>query len=490
MKNDPLKTLFLGAVLTLGFFPAEAGAMNLNLVVPWANKCSSPQKPELAFYSPQSQTLLFEKEKSVDVFCQSGVKALGLTWSLHRNMVKTPFLTGQGEALPSNLFKISLATAKLPPGFYDLRVKLDVGLEKPLEGVCVFGWKADKMPVTETRPADFKKFWEGALDAYSKVPLDPKVESEVKTFKGKEIDDYNTLSASLPPTPYDPEGIKTDEVESFKISFAGPDGGRVYAWLAKPKGDGPFPALLVLPGAGFNPRPRPLEHARHGYLAIDMQVHGQDVDLPKYEHLPGYDEDVVYEPAEKNYMMNIYLRAVRAVDYLCSRGDVDKKRIATVGGSQGGRLSIVVPALDKRVAATVPSIAWGANYPSLAWSARCNGIKNPEDKSWRPGYVFGPKSDGMELVGAPPQPDTPAAKCVTYYDPMNFAPDVKCPVFMNVGLIDYVSPPSHVWAEYLRLGSKDKTMTPLPGLGHDWSAEFDRRAWRWLDSRLGTKQAG
>jgi hypothetical protein len=30
----------------------------------------------------------------------------------------------------------------------------------------------------------------------------------------------------------------------------------------------------------------------------------------------------------------------------------------------------------------------------------------------------------------------------------------------------------------------DKAMVPLQGLGHDWSAEFDRRAWRWLDERL------
>jgi hypothetical protein len=25
---------------------------------------------------------------------------------------------------------------------------------------------------------------------------------------------------------------------------------------------------------------------------------------------------------------------------------------------------------------------------------------------------------------------------------------------------------------------------PLPGLGHDWSAEFDRMAWKWLDKRF------
>ena len=482
-----MKTL----LLLLGCFTMQLQAMNLNLSGTWGNKCSPPEKPEIAFYSHQSETLLFENTEDVVIYCQSGVKALSLTWTLHCNMVQTPFLTGTAEALPSNRFKISLATAKLSPGFYDVRVHLNVGQPKSLDGVCVFGWKAGKMPIRETRPADFRAFWDKALAEYAKVPLDAKIETEVKSFQGKEIDDYNTLSACLPPAPYDPEGIKTDEVESFKISFAGPDGGRVYAWLAKPKGDGPFPAMLVLPGAGFNPRPRPLEHARHGYLAIDIQVHGQDVDLPKYEHLSGYDDDnVVYDPVDKNRMMNVYLRAVRAVDYLCSRPDVDKKRVVTVGGSQGGRLSIIVPALDKRVVATVPCIAWGGNYPSLAWSSKCNGIQNPEDKHWRPGYVYGPKSDGRELIGAPVQPDTPAAKCAAYYDPMNFAPDVKCPVFMNAGLIDYISPPSHIWAVYLKLGAKEKTLTPLPGLGHDWSAEFDRRAWRWLDAKITSKKEG
>ncbi len=55
---------------------------------------------------------------------------------------------------------------------------------------------------------------------------------------------------------------------------------------------------------------------------------------------------------------------------------------------------------------------------------------------------------------------------------------------MNSGLIDPVSPPTSIWAVYKRLASKDKSLVVLPGLAHDWSAEFDRRAWRWLDKTL------
>lgn len=478
----------LGAgLLCLAAASVDAPAMNLNLVSPWGTKCSPPQTPDLAFYSHQSETLLFDSGSRIEIYCQAGLRtATGMQWSLHRNRIETPFRAGKAEALPPNRFKLVVDTAGLQPGFYDLRVTLDVGLAKPVEGVCVFGWQADKMAIRDTRPADFRQFWDKALAEYAQIPLDAKVESEVKTFTGKEIDEYNSKSAALPPS-YDPEGCRSDEVESCKISFAGPDGGRVYAWLAKPKGNGPFPAMLVLPGAGFNARPRPLEHARHGWLAIDVQIHGQDVDLPKYEPISGYNDSPVYEPVEKFYFRNVYLRAVRAVDYLCARPDVDRQRVVTVGGSQGGRLSVVVPALDARVAATVPCIANSPNYPHLAWVARCNGLASPFDRPWVKGYVRGPKSDGRELAGAPPQPDTAEARCWAYYDPMNFAPDVKCPAFFNAGLIDPVSPPYSVWAAYLRLGSADKTLVPLPGLGHDWSSEFDRRAWRWLDKTLDRK---
>ena len=40
-----------------------------------------------------------------------------------------------------------------------------------------------------------------------------------------------------------------------------------------------------------------------------------------------------------------------------------------------------------------------------------------------------------------------------YYDTISFAPDVKCPVYMNAGLIDFTSPATTVFAVYKELGS-------------------------------------
>jgi cephalosporin-C deacetylase-like acetyl esterase len=49
------------------------------------------------------------------------------------------------------------------------------------------------------------------------------------------------------------------------------------------------------------------------------------------------------------------------------------------------------------------------------------------------------------------------------------------------GLIDPVSPAYSVWSVYNRLPVDNKRMVANDGHAHDWSAEFDRQAWKWLE---------
>jgi cephalosporin-C deacetylase-like acetyl esterase len=472
--------------------------MTSNLALPWNDLCSQPQNPYLAFYSTQRDDLMFDKEDRIELRCQAGLRAVSLKWTLHRNLINTPFREGMAEPLPGNKFAIRLDSAGLHPGFYELRVELDTGVtsdakealaKRPVRGVCVFGWRAEKMALADSRPTDFTPFWDQAKASLAKIPLDAH-EGPTTVFAAKEIDAYNVASAYLPPD-YDPAGHRVETVESCKVDFAGPAGGRVYGWMAKPapqraegsvagpEGKGPFPAMLILPGAGNNARPRPLEHARHGYLALDIQVHGQDVDLEKYSVL---DEKAALDPGDPRigYSRAMYLRCLQAINYLSSRPDVDPNRIVVVGGSQGGRLGIVVAALDPRVKAVVAAIAHYGNHPYQHWTRGCNA-RRTGDGIADPALA----ADGMGLSVAPPVADDATSRREAYYDPMNFAPDVRCAVLMSAGLIDPVSPPVCVFAIYNRLGTAKKTMVPLDGLGHDWSAEFDRHAWRWLDGVLG-----
>ena len=510
-----MKTRKVVLALSLLVGVTQLCAMNHNLAWPWGNpaRCSNPQTPLFAFYNRENTTMMFDSGDEIAIYCQAAVRTgSGLTWKLSRCQVAEPFMSGEAEDLPANLFVVRIPTKDLTPGFYDLRVKLEgLGSAKldlfprkgrngevtvqsvPPTGICTFGWKADEMPVAEYRPADFVQFWRKAYADYrANVPLDARVDSAETTFDAKAVEEYNVTNACLPYC-FDPKGVKHDEVVSYKVSWAGPDGGRVSAWLARPKAPGRYPAMLVLPGAGTNPRPRPLDHARHGYVAADVHVHGRDCENPDRGRTEGYAEngEPIRFPLEKVGWYNVYLRAARGVDYLASLPFVDAERIVTVGGSQGGRLSIVVPALEPRVAATVPSIAHGGNVPYLEWFQRMNGnvFKEGRPNYW--GYYPDEtlrKRDGRDLVGAPPVAEGEMMRSEAYFDIMNFAPEVKCPVLMSMGLVDYISFAPGVYATYLRCASPDKTIVPVAGHGHDWFSAFDRMAYRWLDKKLEIPQ--
>jgi len=484
------RTILIGSVIFgMSFFlPESAVAMNHNLAWPWNDVSSPPKTPYLAFSSAKNNDMLFDSGSTIPIRVQAGLRSVRLKWSLCRNAVRTPFLTGVAEDEPNCVFNLNIPTGKLLPGFYDLRVELDTGMppsgkrgleRRPVTGVCTFGWKVDEMPVAETRPADFKEFWNRAKKEIAAVKPDFRQETPMEVFDAKKIAEYNLKSACLP-ADYDPAGHQYETVESCKISIAGPDGGRIYGWLAKPQGKGPFPAMLILPGAGVNARPRPLEHARHGYLALDIQIHGMDVDLKKYPKVDGYYSNFNYSAPEKFYYYNVHKRVLMAIDHLAKRSDVDPKRLVLAGGSQGGRLGIVGAGLDNRVTAVVTCISHSANVPYRLWANSCNRAKK----------------DGMDLKTAPPLTGSAEEKCLAYYDPMNYAPDIRCPILFNAGMIDPVSPPYGVWASFSRVGKNaesgwrlfssrpEKEIVWLPGMGHDWSAGFDRYAWKWLDKKL------
>jgi cephalosporin-C deacetylase len=466
-----MKNLVGAFGLLLGLTFISAPAMETNLATPFDSKPSPPADSRLVFYSsqPSGDKMIFSGEKEIIINVRAGTRCIGLSYKVCRNVFLAPFIIGDAEPLPPDSFVIKVPTDKLKPGFFDIDVLLSSGDNKPIPGVCTFGWEVDKMPITLDRPADFLSFWNKGKEALAKVALDPKL-GEFQTFDAKAINAYNLASACLPDD-YDPKGHRSETVESAKIDFAGMGGVRIHGWLAKPPGNGPFPAMLILPGAGFAARPRPLEHARHGFLAMDIEIHGQEVDLPdKYPTLPGYYDNIVFTPTEGYYYYNVYLNCMQAINYLESRPDVDKTRIVVVGGSQGGRMSVMLAGLDHRLAAAVPAIAHFCNQPYLKWSEASNKATPPQT--------------GMDRDAPPPLPDTPEGHTLGYYDPMSFAPDIKCPLMMNAGLIDRISSPYGTFAAFAQAGTKDKTIVPLPGMAHDWSCEFDRRAWRWLDQKL------
>lgn len=428
----------------------------------------SVSKDDMTFYNKVNDDFLFKKGDKIEIYVAPTRKTMKLNYKLCHNLITTPFKTGYAENLQAYVFKIAIDTKDLRPGFYDLYCEAEFGTGATAlnscssKAYCTFGYDIENMGNYTVRPDDFDEFWEKTKKKLDGVDLQLELGEEY-TYNSRQINDYNVAEADFPCS-YDEEGIVYDEVVARKISFMSASGMRIYGWFARPKKEGKYPGMMIYPGAGYHSRSMPLEHARHGYAALDIQVHGQDCDAPKeaYVPTPPLTEHGDYMKPYEFYYNDIYMHALQALNALCALDGVDSERIVCVGGSQGGRLSTVAAAMDKRVKGIVISIPHFNGQPYLYWADKMNKENND-----------GATVDYSVLDGE-------LMKNIGYYDTTNFAPYIKCPVFCGSGLVDKVSPISCVMTLFDAIGSENKTYIPFPMMAHDWNAEFDRAAWRWL----------
>ena len=148
------------------------------------------------------------------------------------------------------------------------------------------------------------------------------------------------------------------------------------------------PAIIVLHGTGGNKEGVNSwleEFARLGYVAvgIDARYHGDRV--PNVKGSTAYVEAITKAwktPAGKPMEHPFYYDTVwdlwRVLDYLETRPDVDKDRIAMLGISMGGIQTWLAASVDDRVKVAVPLIGVQSFQWSLEndrWQGRANTIK-------------------------------------------------------------------------------------------------------------------
>jgi cephalosporin-C deacetylase len=272
-----------------------------------------------------------------------------------------------------------------------------------------------KLGLSTPRPDDFDAFWDAKLAAQAKVPINP----------------------VLTPVQSDVPGI---EMSIFALDALG---SRAHGYVAKPAGDGKFPAVIQLQYAGvyaLNAHADALR-AQEGWLVLNVDSHDKLPSDPSGNVPQGYNS-IGNTDREKSYFLNMYLRDSRVLDYLLTRPDWDGKTIVLTGGSMGGMQSIALAGLrpDKITAALV-CVPAGADT-----NADLHGRKA--------GYPFWPPTD------------LDAMKTALYFDTVNFASRIKAPVMAGFGFIDTVSPPAGVWTMLNQI-SGPKEPLPMIDSEHD-----------------------
>ena len=325
-------------------------------------------------------------------------------------------------------------------------------------GLATAAFDPEKIVATQVEPADFDAFWQSGLAELARVPIDARL----------------TL---LPDS-------CTSTVNVYHVSFrtVGPTWNtavaRIYGILCEPKAPGRYPAVLEVPGAGARPYAGDADLASHGVITLQIGVHGIPVNLP----LEVYDElmpgalngywSYNLDNRDTYYYRRIYLSCIRANDFLASREMWDGKRLLVMGASQGGQLSIVTAALDKRV------VGLAVTHPAYCdVSAELHGRAGGWPHPFQPDPVTGS-----------PSPNATPAKIATaaYYDTVNFARRVRVPGYYNWGYNDEVCPPTSTYAAY-NVISAPKELGLTLELGHSYTKEQGEAIYSWVTRFLGLK---
>ena len=279
------------------------------------------------------------------------------------------------------------------PGFYKVIVKC-AWEEGITNQTMQLGYDPESVRPPLTKGPDFEDFWKESINSLRQV--DPQFEL---------IHSPEKSSPSL---------------NVYEVKMRSFGGTRIRGWYEVPNKEGPFPAALRLPGYGQNMRPVGI-FKDIALLSLNPRGHGNSQEdikaVPKNYWIRGLDDKELY------YYRGAYMDCVRGIDFICSREEINKKKIAVFGGSQGGGLSFATAALDPRVSLCAPVVPflvnWKKYFKTSDWPEMNEWIESKEERTWEK-----------------------TLETLSYFDSMNLATRIQCPVFMGVGLQDPVCPPA------------------------------------------------
>lgn len=281
-----------------------------------------------------------------------------------------------------------------------------------------------------TRKDDFKDFWKNTLDGQKKFPLN--VEAVKIEYPVKGINVYDA-------------------------SYNGYNGQRVKAWYLEPVNTGrggKVPAFIHFSGytwaRGYISQY--VMWALQGYAVLAIDNRGQGGATPdntvySQGSFTGWLTRGILDKSEY-YYKGAYVDCIRALDFLETRQEVNMDRIGLLGGSQGGGLALATAGLDSRPTYVMCS------FPFMCNLERAFAIASDMPYLELVEYfkLFDPEMKSKDKV----------FETLSYFDVMNLAQSIKCPVLMAIALMDRNCPPSTSFAAYNHLqGEKECIVYPL-----------------------------
>ena len=184
---------------------------------------------------------------------------------------------------------------------------------------------------------------------------------------------------------------ETERFEAFRLWLPVTEGFQAVGVLLRPKGPGPFPAVICI--HGMTGTPESLSglteaedyHRNLGRRAVDAGfLVFAPLDMNNFKKRSWLDRKAQLVGERLQALEQVKIR--RVVDYLERRPDVAKNRIGAYGISWGGRTVMYLAALDRRIAAAAISGHFNDFVPKMVTPSPhyTAFIQTPEDYAFFP----------------------------------------------------------------------------------------------------------
>ena len=314
----------------------------------------------------------------------------------------------------------------------------------------------DRIKPAAPPPADFDTFWAAKVAELKKVPADPKVTPEESGEAG---------------------------VFYSKVTLDNIHGTHVQGQVARPAAGATFPAILQMQYAGVYGLQKKwvTDYAKDGWLAMDIEAHDIPIDQSAQYYKDQeagplhYYWNIGDDDRDASYYLPMYLSCYQAIEYLAHRSDWNGKVLVVTGQSQGGQQTLIIAGLHPKYITAAMALVPAACDMLAPTVGRAPGF---------PSWYFNTQDKNPARV----------RETSRYFDPVNFARHIKCPILIAMGLHDekLAPPPSILAAANVITAPKEVLIMPQSGhtpVGDSQAPYYSRVYGAWLPALKQGKPA-
>jgi cephalosporin-C deacetylase len=293
---------------------------------------------------------------------------------------------------------------------------------------------------------------------------------QLRTYQGRnpkpdDLDEYwqralGELDSVPPRVRLEPHSNPARFAESFDLWFTGVGGATIHAQYLRPREKGQHPAILRFHGYSMNAADwfDKLGWVAQGFVVAALDVRGQgglseDVGGTSGTTLRGHIIRGLGADPDHLLFRQIFLDTVRLARIVMEMPEVDARRVAAIGASQGGGLTLACAALEPRIWRAAPV------YPFLCDYRRVWEMDLAKDAYEELTYYF-------KRFDPTHEHEDEIFMRLGYIDVQHLADRITARVQMTTALMDTICPPSTQFAAYNKIRSA-KEVVLYPDFGHD-----------------------